>query len=526
MLFSSLTFLYYFLPATLVAYFLIPARHQRGRNTVLLVASLVFYAWGEPKYVLLMIAQCLSAWAFGLLIDKYRGQRAATVALIVSVTVTLSGLIIFKYANFLLTNLSALIRTELPLIALVMPIGISFYTFQIISYTADLYWGRIAVQRHPAALATYICLFPQLIAGPIVRYATVASALDQRDHSWGGFAAGMRRFTIGLGKKVLLANLFGELAGIARGADETSVLFTWLYLVAFALQIYFDFSGYSDMAIGLGLVLGFRFLENFNYPYIAGSVTDFWRRWHMSLSSWFRDYVYIPLGGNRVAPWRWALNVMVVWTLTGLWHGAQWNFMAWGAFFGVVLLAEKTVRAYRTVDTTHHEIVVFGRHRPPVTGLCRVFGRKTLHNPAWKAPGRTEGDLVMGSVMGTGGQRIIRGLKQVTRHVYVLIIVLVSWALFDAASLGDAVTVITRMAGVGADSLAGPDSAYYLRSYAVPLLIGLIGATPLPKLVTARLSARPGWATVLEPLLIGVVLVLSTAAIIDGSFNPFIYFRF
>ena len=337
MLFSSIPFLYYFLPLVLAVYFLTPARF---RNAVLLLASLIFYAWGEPKYVLLMLASILSGYGFGLLQERYRGQKGAKLVCGLSVAVSLSFLLYFKYADFFLENFNAATGLGVPLLRIALPIGISFYTFQIISYTVDVYRGEPA-QKNLIHLAAYVAMFPQLIAGPIVRYSDIAQQLEHRSHSTALAAEGVRRFLIGLGKKILIANQLGELCSVFRASDEKSVLFYWLYAVAFALHIYFDFSGYSDMAIGLGKVFGFHFLENFNYPYISASITEFWRRWHISLSTWFRDYVYIPLGGNRCSPARHIFNLLAVWTLTGFWHGANWTFMAWGLYFGVLLILEK-----------------------------------------------------------------------------------------------------------------------------------------------------------------------------------------
>ena len=469
MVFSSPAFLYYFLPVTLILYFVtpMPKGSPRLRNLVLLLMSLVFYAWGEPKYVFLIIAQCVLAWGFGLLIDKHRGKKACKALMLASICVSFSALVFFKYANFFLQNLNALTGFGIPLIKLLMPIGISFYTFQIVSYTLDLYRGQTKVERNCLDFSAYVTLFPQLIAGPIVRYTDIAAELGKRTHTLTQFAAGARRFIVGLGKKMLLANLFGELVSICKKSGERSLLFTWIYLVAYALQIYFDFSGYSDMAIGLGHILGFKFPENFKYPYIADSITNFWRRWHMTLSGWFRDYVYIPLGGNRVKNARFIFNILIVWMLTGFWHGADWNFILWGGFFGIVLLIEK------------------------------FFLGKAIE----KAP-------------------------KVVRHVYVMLVVLISWAFFDAASFTDAFRVIGRMFGAGAEAIAGRDSIYYLRSYALPIIVGIIGATPLTKRISEKISLNKELATVLEPLALLLILTAVTASMVDGSFNPFIYFRF
>ncbi|MDR0571184.1 MAG: MBOAT family protein [Clostridiales Family XIII bacterium] len=472
MLFSSLTFLYYFLPATLALYFIVPARGSLApRNLALLAASVVFYAWGEPVYVLLMAGQALAGWFYGLLIERFRGRPALSrAALLASLATGLGGLLFFKYSDFFLSNLATALGTRLPTLGLALPIGISFYTFQILSYTIDLYRGDTRVQRDPLKFSAYVMLFPQLIAGPIVRYADVAESLAARSTTLRGFAEGARRFTQGLAKKVLLANVLGELAGICGGGDENSALMAWLYALAYTLHIYFDFSGYSDMAIGLGRIFGFNFPENFNYPYISRSATEFWRRWHMSLSSWFRDYVYIPLGGNRVRPARQALNISVVWLLTGFWHGAGWNFICWGLYFAALLLVEKFW----------------------LGGLLA------------RAPG-------------------------IIAHAYLLLLVAVGWVIFDAAALEPALGVIGRMFGLGASGLAGAESLYYLRSYMTPLAVGVLGATPLPKALAARAAAcrqGKGALAVLEPAAVLVMLVCVTAFLADGSFNPFIYFRF
>ncbi|MCL2391470.1 MAG: MBOAT family protein [Oscillospiraceae bacterium] len=468
MVFSNPSFLYYFLPITLVLYFItpMPKGSPRLRNVTLLVMSLVFYAWGEPRYVFLMIAQCVFAWGLSLLIDKNKGQKAAKVFMLISVVISLSGLVYFKYANFFISNVNNFTNSNIPLVGLIMPIGISFYTFQLISYTVDLYKGQIVVQRNILDFSTYVASFPQLIAGPIVRYTDIAEALSNRTHSLSKFAMGSRRFIIGLGKKMLIANLFGELVAIYKVSGDESVLFVWLYLIAYTLQIYFDFSGYSDMAIGLGHVFGFKFPENFNYPYIADSITNFWRRWHMTLSGWFRDYVYIPLGGNRVKMLRYVLNILIVWMLTGFWHGADWNFILWGGYFGIVLLIEK------------------------------LFLGKVLLN-----------------------------VPRVVRHVYVMLIVFISWAFFDAVGFEAAFTVIGRMFGAGG-MFASDASMYYLRSYALPLIVGIIGSTPLVIRAAQRINEKRTLTTVLEPVVLLLILIASTASMVDGSFNPFIYFRF
>ncbi len=466
MLFSSVPFVYYFLPITLAVYFLVPRRLQ---NAVLLAASLVFYAWGEPKYVLLMLATITQGYIFGLLIARCAGMRRARVYCAISVTLSLLTLAVFKYADFFITNFNAATGLSVPLLRLALPVGISFYTFQLLSYTVDVCRGNVPAQRSWLKLAAYITMFPQLIAGPIVRYADVARQLDARTHSISRAAEGARRFTIGLGKKILLADSFAALVSACRAASQPSVAFWWLYALAFTLQIYFDFSGYSDMAIGLGRVLGFDFPENFNYPYISASVTEFWRRWHISLGSWFRDYLYIPLGGNRTTRGKWIRNILLVWAATGLWHGAAWNFLLWGLWFALLLLAEK------------------------------LFLKPVLQ----KSP--------------------LRG------HLYTLLAVMLGFVLFNAESLTDAAQTIAALFGARSLPLWSTETAYQLRSYGVLLVLGILGATPLPKRLYAAVQQRHAGHFILdllEPFLIAALLLLCTAYLVDGSFSPFLYFRF
>ena len=465
MLFSSIPFLYYFLPLVLAVYFLTPARF---RNAVLLLASLIFYAWGEPKYVLLMLASILSGYGFGLLQERYRGQKGAKLFCGLSVAVSLSFLLYFKYADFFLENFNAATGLGVPLLRIALPIGISFYTFQIISYTVDVYRGEPA-QKNLIHLAAYVAMFPQLIAGPIVRYSDIAQQLEHRSHSTALAAEGVRRFLIGLGKKILIANQLGELCSVFRASDEKSVLFYWLYAVAFALHIYFDFSGYSDMAIGLGKVFGFHFLENFNYPYISASITEFWRRWHMSLGTWFRDYVYIPLGGNRVGRARQLLNILVVWMLTGFWHGAAWNFVVWGLMFAVLLIMEKLWLL------------------KPLS-KCRPLA-----------------------------------------HLYVVFFVVISFVIFNAENMGQALSDIGGLFGAGGIPLVSAEAVYCLRSFALGLILAVLGATPLLRNGLVRLSQYPTAGKVLnalEPFTLFVLLLVMTGYLVDGSFNPFLYFRF
>ncbi|MBQ7341205.1 MAG: MBOAT family protein [Oscillospiraceae bacterium] len=464
MLFSSIPFLYYFLPIVLIVYFAVP---KVLKNAVLLLASLVFYAWGEPKYVVLMIASILMFYGCGLAIGKAETKKMKKLWLTVSVVVSLTLLGIFKYADFFVDSFNAATGLSVPLLRLALPIGISFYTFQCLSYTIDVYRGNVPVQKNPISFGAYVALFPQLIAGPIVRYIDVARELNNRTHSWENFVLGLRRFMAGLAKKILLANALGELTNIFRDSGEKSVVFYWLYAIAFALHIYFDFSGYSDMAIGLGKIFGFNFIENFNYPYLSKSVAEFWRRWHMSLGSWFRDYVYIPLGGNRVSKGRWVFNTFVVWALTGLWHGAAWNFVLWGLLYAVFLMIEKWVPALQKLPT-------------------------------------------------------------ILRRGYVLLVVLLGFVLFNATDLSQAVADIKGLFGFGNVPFITGETLYYLKSYGVLFILGFVGATPLVKRLHTRLSEGK-WGNalaVLEPVLMAGALLICTAYLVDGSFNPFLYFRF
>ena len=461
MLFSSIPFLFWFLPAVLGLYFIVP---PRLKNAVLLLCSLVFYAWGEPKYVVLMIFTILLFYGCGLAIAKCSQQKWRRFWLITSVVISIALLGIFKYADFAIGSVNAVTGANIPLLRLALPIGISFYTFQCLSYTIDVYRGNTPAQKSVIAFGAYVSLFPQLIAGPIVRYVDVVRELDNRTHSFEKAAAGLRRFLIGLGKKVIIANNLGQLIEIFRDSGEKSVVFYWMYAIAFMLHIYFDFSGYSDMAIGLGKVFGFNFPENFNYPYLSKSVTEFWRRWHMTLGTWFRDYVYIPLGGSRVRKGRWIINILTVWMLTGLWHGAAWNFVLWGLLFAVMLLLEKQIPALK------------------------------------KLPG-------------------------ILRHVYVLLIVMLSFILFNAVDLKQAISDLGGLVGIGGLPFITVETLYYLRSYGLLFIIAMAGATPLVKTFAAEHSDTK-IMSVLEPVLLILLLVVCSAYLVDGSFNPFLYFRF
>lgn len=466
MLFSSISFLYYFIPAVVVFYFISP---KGLKNTVLLVSSLFFYGWGEPKYLIFMLTAIIQGYFFGILIEKYHDGSWSKFFLTVSILISLGLLGYCKYADFFLTNFNAITGSSIPLLHIALPIGISFYTFQILSYTIDVYRREVTAQKNLINLAAYITMFPQLIAGPIVRYSDIAIQLEHRTHSLSNAAMGIRRFLIGLSKKVLIANVIGELAAISKSPNESSVLFVWMYAIANVLQIYFDFSGYSDMAIGLGKLFGFQFLENFNYPYISNSITEFWRRWHISLGSWFRDYLYIPLGGSRVSKWKWIRNLFLVWMVTGLWHGAAWNFVLWGLLFAILLIIEKL----------------------------------------W----------------------LLKHLEKLKllRHFYVLLFIIVSFILFDASSIEDAFSVIRAMFGASNLPLITVESIYYLKSYALLLIISIIGATPLPSKLFHLAETYPTSERIvntLEPICLVLLLAVNTAFLIDGSFNPFLYFRF
>ena len=464
MVFSSLTFLFIFLPVTLLGYRLLPKKLRIG---FLLLASLLFYAWGEPLYVFLMIGSILVNWWIGFKVTGDGPHRKAW--LVLSVALNLLLLLIFKYTGLLWDTVKGLFPASLSekAIAIRLPIGISFFTFQIMSYVIDVYRGKAKAQRSPVLFGAYVSMFPQLIAGPIVRYVDIEAQLDDPDLSLSGFAQGVGLFVVGLGKKVLLANgvavLWRELAAMP---GETGVLGAWVGLIAYTFQIYFDFSGYSDMACGLGRMLGFRFVENFHYPYIAESVTDFWRRWHISLSTWFREYVYIPLGGNRRGLKRQILNLLIVWTLTGLWHGASWNFLLWGLYYGVLLILEK---------------------------------------------------LFLG--------RVLQKLPRFLRRLLTFLIAALGWGIFyftDFAALG---TFFGSLVGVGNPGLVTARSWAWVLGYAPLLLVCAVASTPLGAELDRRLSERKVWPWV--RLLLGAGLfLLCLGALASQSYNPFIYFRF
>ena len=459
MIFSSILFLYYFLPLLLITYFIIPSKYK---NLVLLTFSLIFYFLGEPKYIIILLISCVINYLLSKQIEKNKHSK---LYLIIALILNIGALFIFKYTDFFISNINNIFNTNIGYMYLVMPIGISFFTFQALGYIIDVYNKKHKPAKNIINYMTYICLFPQLIAGPIVRYSTIENELETRTHNYDNFANGVKRFIIGLSKKVLLANVLGE---FTKSFLTETVLSSWLKPIAYTLQIYFDFSGYSDMAIGLGLMFGFKFLENFNYPLIASSITDFWRRWHISLSSWFRDYVYIPLGGNRVNKLKWLRNLFVVWFLTGFWHGASWNFIIWGLYFGIILVIEK------------------------------LFIGKYIEK------------------------------TKIFKHIYSLIIIVISFLIFNSNTTNEIFNSLKNMFFLNNLEIVNNETIYYLRSYLVLLIIAIISATPLIKNIILKLNQTKAKniISLLEPITYIILLILSTAFLIDESFNPFLYFRF
>ena len=463
MLFTSISFLYYFLPIVIILYFIVP---KKFKNFILFLSSIFFYFCGEPIYTFLMIGEIFIAYVGARYLEKHR-KKSILVSLL---AIHIGALGLFKYSDFTINNINQIFGSKIPLLKLALPIGISFYTFQIISYVIDVYRGKVKAQKSFLKLATYVSLFPQLIAGPIVRYETIEKELDNRTSNFENFAYGVRRFVIGLGKKVLIANMLGELCDVFSTTNEKSVLFYWIFAISYSLQIYFDFSAYSDMAIGLGRMFGFHFLENFNYPYISKSITEFWRRWHMSLSSWFRDYVYIPLGGNRKGTIILVRNIFIVWALTGIWHGANWTFVIWGLMFGIMLIIEK------------------------------LFLTKHLEK-----------------------------MPSILQMIYVLFTVMISFIIFNANSIGGAWNNIIGLFGANGESLINASTVYYLKSYLVVLVIAIIGSTPLLKNIIEKLKTKTNANKIinlLEPIAMASILIIVTAYLVDNSYNPFLYFRF
>ena len=466
MVFSSTIFLCVYLPLVLLGYYICP---KKGRNLFLLIASLVFYAWGEPKYVFLMIFSILVNYIFGRLMDKHReNKKRLKLMLVLSVVIDIGLLSVFKYTDFIITNVNAIFGANFDLLNIALPIGISFYTFQAMSYTIDVYRDDVRVQKNLIDFGMYITMFPQLIAGPIVRYADVQDQLAERSVTTADFSEGVMRFVVGLGKKVLLANQMGAVwSEIYALGGDVSALMAWTGAIAYTFQIYFDFSGYSDMAIGLGRMFGFKFPENFRYPYQSVSITDFWRRWHITLSTWFKEYLYIPLGGNRRGLTRQALNLLIVWSLTGFWHGAGWNFVLWGLYYFVILFIEK------------------------------LFLLKALDK-----------------------------LPKFFRHVYALLLIIIGWVIFAS----DDVSVLLPFLGsmFGANGAIGGMDVYTLLTKAVLLIICCVASTELPKklFLSAAGAMNEKAAFTLKSVLTIALLALSMILLIGDSYNPFLYFRF
>ena len=464
MVFSSVVFLYIFLPIMLLLYFIVPSKFK---NAVMILASLIFFAWGEIRYIFIMLLLAIMDFWCGNKINKYwENKKKKRLYLFIDVGVNLLILFFFKYADFIITNINAITGFEIPLLNIPLPIGVSFNTFQSLSYIIDVYIGTVKCEKSFYNYLTYTTLFPQIIAGPIVRYETVDEELETKNISADNFSEGMKRFIVGLAKKVLIANNVGMLWNTIETGNygELTTLLSWVGIIAFALQIYFDFSGYSDMAIGLAKIFGMKFDENFNYPYISKSITEFWRRWHITLSSWFRDYIYIPLGGNRKGLPKQIRNILIVWFLTGAWHGASWNFILWGLYFGVILILEK------------------------------VFLLKLLDK-----------------------------LPSVFRHLYSIFLILVSWVIFAFEDLGKIGEYLKSMFGIGNVALYNNESIYLLKNFFIIILIGIICSVPISKLLN-KLKIKKTHA--LTSIVYLVIFLLCTASLVSDSFNPFLYFRF
>lgn len=465
MVFSGMTFLFVFLPLVTLFYFAVPQKYRAAKNAVLLVFSLLFYFVGEPKYLLLMLVSILANYIFALLIDNGKYKK---LFLILSVIYNVGVIGVFKYTDFVIANVNSIFGSDLPLANIIMPIGISFFTLQSMSYVFDVYMGTVAVQKNLLSVATYIALFPQLVAGPIVRYETVAQELEKRQETVKKATEGVIRFIYGLSKKMIIANALGKAATeiFEMPADTRGMAIAWLGAIFYALHIFFDFGGYSDMAIGLGKVFGFTFLENFDYPYISKSITEFWRRWHISLGTWFRDYLYIPLGGNRHGKWRQVLNIAIVWALTGLWHGASWNFVIWGVYFAIILILEKFVLL-----------------------------------------------------------KVLKKLPAFISHIYALVLILIGWVIFNSADMAAVFEYIGNMFNVTAFGLSLDRCIYHLMQYKFELVCGVILSIPLTKAISAKLWDRT-WFQVARRVLALVLLGVSVMYVAGTSFNPFIYFRF
>lgn len=458
MVFSSITFIYYFLPVVLLLYFIVPKKYK---NIILLFSSIVFYIYGDISYLLVLVFSCISNYILGLLIDKYRKHSKIIVGIAIGVNLII--LIYFKYTNFLINNINLLLKTKFSYLNIVLPLGISFYTFQNLSYVIDVYRKEVTVNKNFINYATYIFLFPQLIAGPIVRYKDISKQLIKRECSFSLFSSGVIKFIIGLSKKVLLANALGEGINSLYNISNFSYVTYLLIALFYTLQIYFDFSGYSDMAIGLGRMFGFKFNENFNYPFIARSITDFWRRWHISLSSFFKDYVYIPLGGSRCSKKRNIINLFIVWLLTGIWHGAGFNFIIWGLYFFIILVIEKLLLKD-----------FLDKHK--------IFG-----------------------------------------HVYTVILVIISFTIFSITDISSLGIFLKNLLGFGLLPLINNETLYILKSYLIIMILSIVLSTPIIKIIYDKNNK---YINGLLTLIIFILFILVTANLVDSSFNPFLYFKF
>lgn len=468
MVFSSILFLFYYLPFVLIIYFISPRKY---RNLVLFLSSLLFYSWGEPRYIWIMLFSTVVDYTCGKRVHFYKNKNHISKAKLwlgLSIFTNLGLLAFFKYSDFLIANVNNLFNTTIPLLGFALPIGISFYTFQTMSYTIDVFRGETKVQNSIISFGTYVTLFPQLIAGPIVRYQTVADEIDNRVETFDLFGEGVKRFILGMGKKVLLANSIGQIwANISAGDISTlPTLTAWIGILAFAFQIYFDFSGYSDMAIGLGKMFGFNFLENFNYPYMSRSITEFWRRWHISLGTWFKEYLYIPLGGNRVSKWMNIRNILIVWMLTGIWHGASWNFALWGLYFGVILIIEKFVL-----------------------------------------------------------KEYLEKLPSFFRRLYTLSLIIISWVIFAFDSFSDGFDYIKVLFNSNGGGLYNGNSLYLLYTNIILFIILVLGSTNIPKRLWEKVNLKFK-GLIIENIYLLFILILSIAYLVDQSYNPFLYFRF
>ncbi len=466
MVFSSIVFLFTFLPIMLLAYYIAP---KKIKNFVLLIGSLIFYAWGEPVYIFLMIFTTISNYILARIIALMRKENKRKMYLIITIVLDLAILGFFKYWGLLIDTINGIFSTSISYTQLALPIGISFYTFQALSYVIDVYLKKVEVQKNIVDFGAYITMFPQLVAGPIVRYSDIATQLKSREHTINGFGIGVEKFIIGLGKKVLLANNIGMLWNTiqAQSLSELSVLTAWLGAIAYTLQIYFDFSGYSDMAVGLGRMFGFKFIKNFDYPYISKSVTEFWRRWHISLSSWFKEYVYIPLGGNRKGTGKQIRNLLIVWGLTGLWHGASYNFIIWGLYYGVLLIIEK---------------FILGKY--------------------------------------------IEKLPNIIKNIYTMLIVIIGWVFFASPDLGWAVDYIKVLFGIGKHAFIDGNFIYYIKNYLILLIILIIASRPFVYSRFSKLKKKDNSWAIIAAIIEFAMFAIVIAYLLNASYNPFLYFRF